>query len=228
MGILSHLIGPLVVVGALALALSVNPRGNVLNAAPPSAAAAQAEPDDADWARIPKEDWRFDGRSFAEWRRQLLTDLHPKTQEAAIEALEAVGSKGYESETAAVLGHVLTTKTDQVRWRAFNALAAIGPKSVPVLLDALRDGNAEVQASAATTLAQIGPAAEAALDPLRQAIQDDDRNVRLAAAAALARVGAREKRLLSAFEQLAQGDCFRHCVVTRGKLGSAPRQMVGV
>ena len=192
------------VVAAFAPSISADPCGNVVRADEPPAATAQTEPDDADWAHIPKEDLRYAGRSFAEWRRQLLTDLEPKTQQAAIEALEAFGSKGYESEAAAALGRVLSTKTDQVRWRAFNALAVIGSKSVPVLIEALRNGNAEVKSSAAATLTQIGPAAEAAIDPLRQAIQDDDRNVRLAAAAALAHVGAGQKRLLPAFEQLAR------------------------
>ncbi|MGH7137024.1 MAG: HEAT repeat domain-containing protein [Pirellulales bacterium] len=189
--------------------------------------AARTDPQGADGPRVAKEDLRYAGRSFDEWRRQLLTDLEPKTQIAAIEALAAFGTKGYESETAAALSQVLGSKFDQVRWSAFSALATLGPASVPILLDALRSDNPQARGSAAAALAQVSPAADAALDPLRQAIQDEDRSVRLAAARSLAKLGAGEKRLLPVFEQLARSaDVEMRQTIVRGLSeagGDAPR-----
>lgn len=174
----------------------------------PSQAIAQEQPAVvASETRLPpvaKEELRYAGRDFGEWRRQLLTDLEPKTQIAAIEALLAFSKRGYPKEAVAAIGRVLASAPEQVQQAAFYALGEIGPAAVPVLVAALRDKATSVRAGAISTLARIGPAAREALDPLRLAVQDEDRSVRQAAAHSLAKVGAGETRLLPAFEQLAR------------------------
>lgn len=174
----------------------------------PAQAVAQEQPSVvAGETRLPpfaKEELRYAGRDFGDWRRQLLTDLEPKTQIAAIEALLAFSKKGYAEEAVAAIGQALESRSEQVRQTAFNALGEIGPAAVPVLVAALRDKARSVRAGAIRTLAEIGPAAREALDPLRLAVQDEDQSVRQAAAHSLAKVGAGETRLLPAFEQLAR------------------------
>lgn len=188
------------------------------SAGPPQATAQPHSANgEASYPPVQKEELRYAGRDFDQWRRQLVTDLEPKTQIAAIEALRAFGKTGYQEEAVAALGQVLATNSSEVHQASLQALGEIGAAAVPVLLRALRDKRPFIRAGAAGVLARIGPASEAALDPLRQAVQDEDRDVRCAAAQSLASVGAGEKRLLPAFEQLARStDVQMRLAVLRG------------
>lgn len=65
------------------------------------------------------------------------------------------------------------------------AIGALGPDTVPALIVALRDRNADVRATAAWSLASLGPPARAAVPALVGALADPNALVRLHAAGAL-------------------------------------------
>ncbi|HVX16122.1 MAG TPA: HEAT repeat domain-containing protein [Pirellulales bacterium] len=158
--------------------------------------------------RVSKEDLRYDGRSFHEWEWQLLTELQPKRQLEAIEALRAFGQKGYEHEVVAALDRVLDTEDNRVRAQAMQSLAKIGAASVPVLVKILGSGNPAMRQNAADALQTVGVATEAAIEALEQATRDDLQHVRVAAAGALATLAATQDRLGPLFECLADSDDF--------------------
>lgn len=168
----------------------------------PDADEDAAEQEITDEWHPPKAQLRYGGRSFEEWRQQLLTDLQPKTQLEAIEALRAFGEKGYEREVVESLSPVLGSKDDALRSQAFFTLKKIGALALPALLKALRSDDAAVRRSAVFAL-DMDPVTDGAVEALKEAVDDQDHTVRIVAARALAKVGASHKRLLPLFEQLA-------------------------
>jgi HEAT repeat protein len=78
-----------------------------------------------------------------------------------------------------------------------NAVEALGlkpatPRSIAALSRAITDSDAQVRFSAALSLAQIGPAAEAAVPALQDALHDENRYVPGYAVEALERIGTPE------------------------------------
>src|SRR5262245_16968587 len=70
--------------------------------APASAGASDATPGKPKpEASIKREELRYDGKRFDEWRRILLTELKPKQRIEALTALQAFAAKGYAAEAAA-------------------------------------------------------------------------------------------------------------------------------
>jgi hypothetical protein len=126
----------------------------------PAAVAAAPQPVEQ------KDAFRYAGRSFAEWRRQLLNDLEENTCAAAMPAIMAFGKKGYRDEAIAALAQVLHDD----RWldveQAASYLAQIGPPAVPALIEGLTDERPHVRESAARALAALGPRAKEATDSL--------------------------------------------------------------
>ncbi|MBI2825209.1 MAG: HEAT repeat domain-containing protein [Planctomycetia bacterium] len=76
-----------------------------------------------------------------------------------------------------------------VKEAAVDALARIGQPSVPVLIDALSDADAEVRVHAARALARMGDAGKEAVPVLIARLEDPDEGVRQAAARALGQMG---------------------------------------
>jgi HEAT repeat protein len=104
----------------------------------------------------------------------------------------------------------LTHKNRKVKMYAVCALGAFGPdarSAVPALIEALRDPDkvgtlqeTSISHEAAMTLAQIGPAAEAATDVLIELFKSsDDSRLRGYAAGALAKIAPKDKRLVPLF-----------------------------
>jgi HEAT repeat protein len=170
--------------------------------------ASTAPPNVADARRVSKDDLRFAGRSFREWEWQLLTDLQPKMQLEAIEALRAFGTKGYDREVVAALDQVLGGEDARVRSQAILTLLKVGSAAVPVLVKVLRGDDPGMRQAAADALRAMDPAAEASIEALEQATQDKVRQVRISAAGALAAIAAKQDRLVPLFERLAESDDF--------------------
>ena len=62
---------------------------------PGSAAVALAEPS--------REELRYDGRSFRQWRRELMTELNPSRRAEAMRAFSAFGRNGYTKEAVGAI-----------------------------------------------------------------------------------------------------------------------------
>jgi len=119
-------------------------------------AAAQPESDTASGEEpgsIAPSDLRYDGKSFAEWRRQLLTELKPELRAEGLRAMGVLGAKGYGKEASGtILGvmadyevHANSADTQFVLLPANQALQKIGEPCLPVLIDALSHDEANVR-----------------------------------------------------------------------------------
>ncbi|HQU43301.1 MAG TPA: HEAT repeat domain-containing protein [Pirellulales bacterium] len=173
----------------------------------PAAEANQAiKPGDASEWNPPKNQLLYGGKRFTDWEQQLLNDLEPKRQVEAITALQAFGMKGYEHEALTAIARALKSDDWEVKECAFGALSKIGVVSVPVLLDSLKSPDPAMRVPAAKAIGEVGPAAESAIDALKQATRDKSGNVRFAAVRALTLVGAAMDELRPLFEQFGKSD----------------------
>src|SRR5262249_34697497 len=69
---------------------------------------AAAEEDAGEAKRKPaREELRYDGKDFEQWRRLLLTELKPERRIEAIRAMSAFGANGYARDAAAAVIEVL-------------------------------------------------------------------------------------------------------------------------
>ncbi len=111
--------------------------------------------------------------------------LSPAVRIAAIGAAESIGADEF-------LAGRLSDHDLKVRANAREAVLRRGAKAVPALVERLNDPNPGNRSNAAAVLAQMGPAAAAAIPALRRrAVEDDDESVLENAGEALGRV-ARE------------------------------------
>ncbi|MCA9091913.1 MAG: hypothetical protein KDA68_00375 [Planctomycetaceae bacterium] len=98
----------------------------------------------------PREQLRYDGKSFGEWKNILRTDIKTERIIEAIEVMLYFGSKGYQSEAASEVVAALRriSPVQEIRERTSSALILskalitlnlLGKDSVPYLAEILRD-----------------------------------------------------------------------------------------
>lgn len=97
---------------------------------------------------IPREDLRYDGKSFEQWRRNALTELKAEKLTEALIALRAFAAKGYAAEAAATVIDLMGADEDWVKegkWevvrQAHQVIVRAGPAAQPALLRALKEQN---------------------------------------------------------------------------------------
>jgi HEAT repeat protein len=163
----------------------------------------------------------YDGKSFADWKRQLGTELKPERQAEAIQALAAFAVHGYGSEAASAIIEMMrrydvwthhSREDFLARQAALNAFGkgsdpqfrAIDPAlSVPLLAAELEKGNRNGRLLAVSALKEIGAAAQAALPALtKTVVGDEDPQVRRGAREAMAVVDQTGETIASALEQM--------------------------
>ncbi len=103
---------------------------------------------------------------------------------AASEALVKIGDAHAVEELISV---VFKSKEYDVHWRAADALAKIGGRAVDALVPALKNSNADIRASVANILGNIGD--KRPVDELIALLQDLNADVRAVAAEALVKIG---------------------------------------
>lgn len=157
-------------------------------------------------ATISRAQLRYAGRSFDEWREQLLNDLDSATCKKAMAPLAAFGKNGYTDEAVAALSRRLRDDRDDVAHEAANALASIGAPAVAALVEGLGDERPHVRLRSAYGLGSLGSTRKPAIKPLLQRLGDKDESVRLAAIQALAKVAGDDEAIRPAFEQLSGSD----------------------
>jgi HEAT repeat protein len=136
--------------------------------------------------RIPREDLRYNGKSFDEWRRNLLTELKPEIRVDGIKAMAEFGANGYGEEAAEVIleimrGIVFTygeLSENNVLGICRIAIHRIGPSAVPVLLKGLIDPKVNARRFAAASIPNIQPAPKEAQTSVIKATKDADATVR--------------------------------------------------
>jgi HEAT repeat protein len=104
----------------------------------------------------------------------------------------------YHGKTAGMWLDQLKTATSATeRWRAAQALGAMGPEAreaVPELSRALKSDDAMLRAEAATALGHMGPAARPAVPALKELLTDKHPPVRDAAENALKAINAEPQK----------------------------------
>jgi beta-lactamase regulating signal transducer with metallopeptidase domain len=92
-----------------------------------------------------REELRYDGRSFRQWRRELLTELNPSRRAEAMRAFSAFGRNGYTKEAAGaildatrqmrrVTASDVEEPSTQFRQAALTALLDLTPRAVVEVL----------------------------------------------------------------------------------------------
>lgn len=179
-------------------------------AATPMRAAEPAAKDDAasaatNQAGRPRETLRYAGRTFDDWRDQLVNDLEGQTRFKAMPAVVAFGRQGYAEEAAAALGEALDSDDDTVVTNAANHLVMLGEPAVQPLVAALKrerpnDRADVVRMHCIFSLGRLGPRAADAADVLREFAEHGP--ARVAALEALANVASGDAAFLPLFKRL--------------------------
>jgi HEAT repeat protein/beta-lactamase regulating signal transducer with metallopeptidase domain len=187
--------------------------------------------------RFPKEALRYGGKSFEQWRTELLTELKPAVRVDGMKALATFGANGYGAEaTRAVLELMRGYDTNSsdpddrnVTAAAYDAVRKIGDAAAPVLREGLRENNRNARRFAAWALSGNAAWAGGSAPELFAALRDRDSYVRCDAVNALATIKPRPKGYLPALlERLKDEDTrVRNAAVASvGNLGPAARAAV--
>jgi beta-lactamase regulating signal transducer with metallopeptidase domain/HEAT repeat protein len=158
-----------------------------------------------------KENLRYSGRSFGEWREKLLNDLDPTTCTTAMEPIAAFGKMGYADEAVAALAEVLHSDRAAanggiVLQHAASALAKLGAPATPALIEGLADPRPTIRATCAQAIAQLRHDGKAATEALVKVLDDKLQPVREAAVQSLIAVAGDDDNLRTTFERLADSD----------------------
>jgi beta-lactamase regulating signal transducer with metallopeptidase domain len=189
------LLGLAVVLGAFRVGAGEPPDPPVVNrdgAEDKKAADAPAATEEPAGA-VKKEALRYGGKSFDQWRTELVTELKPDIRIDGIKALREFGANGYGPEATASILQVMQgydiqggNKDDAEVFQAgIEAVRKIGKPAVTVLIGGLRGENRNGRRFAATALDQVGLDARSAVPALIKAMRDEDAYVREKAADAV-------------------------------------------
>jgi HEAT repeat protein/beta-lactamase regulating signal transducer with metallopeptidase domain len=195
-------------------------------APPPKEGEGGAPPRPA--ARFPKEALRYGGKSFEQWRTELLTELKPAVRVDGMKALATFGVNGYGVEaTAAVLelmrGYDVNAVDGDDRGvvtAACDAIDKIGEEALPGLRQGLKDKSRNVRRFAAATLSRNNLWANGAAAELLASLRDRDPYVRCDAVNALGYVKPRPKEYLPALLQTMKDEDNRVRNATIAQLGN--------
>ncbi|MGQ0634285.1 MAG: M56 family metallopeptidase [Planctomycetaceae bacterium] len=140
-----------------------------------------------------KQDLRYNGESFGEWRKELLNELSPNGRIKALEALGAFGANGYGEEAAAAIVEVLKSDEAQrdmtLHENGCRALSRCGAAGIAGLEAQLSSRSAECRKNAVWIgLHRLAEKSDAVVPALLKAAKDQNRDVRALACGTLARL----------------------------------------
>jgi hypothetical protein len=92
--------------------------------------------------KFPREDLRYEGKTFDQWRRDLLTELKPDSRVDGINAMREFGANGYPSEATQVILEIMRGFDPDVKDESHQkavyasrlAVAKIGAPAAPVII----------------------------------------------------------------------------------------------
>jgi HEAT repeat protein len=173
-------------------------------------------------------------RDPAPWIERIAPFLEDPTEDARVEAVDAIGEFGPEGGAFAA-GRLIPRLDDpsvRVARHAILALGRIGAPSAPAvdwLSRAAREGGDADRTAAVWALGEIGPAARRAVSTLVQALEDPYPPVRSEAIAALGKLGREAAPATDALVRTArsgpEGDRL-DALVALGRVGNDPEGIV--
>jgi beta-lactamase regulating signal transducer with metallopeptidase domain len=155
---------------------------------------------------------RFDGKTFDQWREELLTELKPERRTEAIHAFRAFAANGLGRDAAQAIVDLMrgydvwmidpSSPEGILKQTAIDALATIDhADAVPVLRNALKEGNANQRQFAARVFLAYVPGEKDAAPVLISAVGDEDTRVRMVAIESLAHIAPRPAEAVPALRK---------------------------
>ncbi|HUY36745.1 MAG TPA: HEAT repeat domain-containing protein [Pirellulales bacterium] len=128
-------------------------------------------------AAVDAQRLRYEGKSFAQWQEQFLTELEPTSRLAALRALAKFGRHGYAEESAATIATALDDDHSELVDSALAELGGLGEAAVPYLVEALERSRREpkqvaVRRGCLAALGRIGPKAESGAPAIFETLVD--------------------------------------------------------
>jgi HEAT repeats len=172
--------------------------------------------------RIQKEELRYEGKSFEDWRNLLLTELQPKRKVQALQVIIVFSQQGFATEAMTALLEMArgyepilaleeadcpifsveeaNNGNDQSSPRsileaASKAVKWIGPSAIPILREGLKDESRAVRLFAIITLGELKKGNSDAITDLLKILRGGDTVQRLAVLRALGQIETEDKRL---------------------------------
>lgn len=193
---------------------------------------------------VAREDLRFAGRGFREWRREFLTELDPQVRIRALPALLKFGRHGYAAEAARTIAAGLRDDDVKLVGAAAEALAKLGPAARACAGELLAVAIEIAQAAANdNTLPDArAPAGDAVLDALvaigagavpflGEALGSNDEIIRLVAAVVLAKLGPRAAAALPLLIRAVERDTVKvrqKAIEALAAIGGEAKPAIGV
>ena len=144
----------------------------------------RAETEKASAARLKREELRYGGKDFNQWRRDLLTELKGSIRVDGMKAFAAFGVNGYGPEaTRAILeimrGYDVVQNNppgddNAVVQAGYAAVRKIGAAALPTLMAALEEKNHNASRFAIRALESMGSDARSAVPALLKAMKNED------------------------------------------------------
>jgi beta-lactamase regulating signal transducer with metallopeptidase domain/HEAT repeat protein len=108
----------------------------------------------------PRDSLRYGGKTFAEWRDLLLTDLEPESRVKALKAIGELGANGYSTEAADAIGKALQMDEPAAnQWKVFTAgceaLNRLGEAAVPEFNKLMKSDRPQVPEKAAARMHSV-------------------------------------------------------------------------
>lgn len=181
----------------------------------PAGEKRRAEAKKAAEPRLKREELRYGGKDFNEWRHDLLTELKGSIRIDGIKAFAAFGANGYGPEATRAILDIMrgydTTRGDEndddgaVVWAGYRAIVKIGADAVPNLTDAVKSANRNVRRFAIQALGSLGTDARSAIPAILQAMKDDDSETQRRAIVAVRRIDEHAKGVVAALMTVLKG-----------------------
>jgi HEAT repeat protein len=140
--------------------------------------------------------------------REALNDESAEIKVEAAAALRAIDRPTAVREAVPALINVMPHHERMVL-RALSRFGSDARAALPAIIQSMHDSKGKELKPAIDVLGAIGPAAEAAVGPLRQLVVESDPSIRVAALQALARIGRTEEAVAGLLEEF-QGADAKH------------------
>ncbi|HTU16842.1 MAG TPA: HEAT repeat domain-containing protein [Gemmataceae bacterium] len=180
----------------------------------------RAAPEKTAVPRLKREELRYGGKDFNEWRHDLLTELKGSIRVDGMKAFAAFGANGYGPEaTQAILdimrGYDTTYENPKdddgaVVSAGYLAILKIGADAVPILTEAVKSANRNVRRFAIQALGSLGKDARSAIPAILQAMKDGDADTQLRVIYAVRRIDKHAKGVVAAHMTVLKGKYERN------------------
>lgn len=125
-------------------------------------------------------------------------------------ARQLVGYMLTSDEARSAIFNILNEPRTNASQRSIEAIIELGADVVPILIDAMATGSANLRKHCAKIIIKIGPDASEAVGVLIELLDDEDYEVRLNTIKALVEIGPASKEALPKLRDLADNDQYVH------------------